>query len=206
MHVCNSAPWFGGDPAECHYLQLCERVAALLSLAEGSQSAEERKIINYKDHHQVENQFCLHFWISHLMWMEYGTVLTANDAPPGSAWSSDLWNPLATGTSGGKWGNEMRKEFKFVTCCFCSGDKITKFWLNVQWCAEVYLASTFFKDMVASWVAQLPQSEKGCGVNLQFPVFRLCVLSMSVCVLALGDLVFWCSWSCIQLAFCWAIV
>lgn len=68
-------------------------------------SAEERKIINYKDHHQVENQFCLHFWISHLMWMEYGTVLTANDAPPGSAWSSDLWNPLATGTSGGKWGN-----------------------------------------------------------------------------------------------------
>lgn len=34
--------------------------------------------------------------ICHLMCMEYVTVLTANDAAPGSAWSSDLWNPLAT--------------------------------------------------------------------------------------------------------------
>lgn len=42
----NSFLSFGGDPAGCRYLQLRERGANLLSLAEGTQSAKKWKIIN----------------------------------------------------------------------------------------------------------------------------------------------------------------
>lgn len=39
--------------------------------------------------------------------MDYVSVLTANDAPPGSAWRFDLWRPSKTEVF-----REMRKEFK----------------------------------------------------------------------------------------------
>lgn len=69
----------------------------------------------------------------------------------------------------------MRKESKLLTCCFCSDDKTTQFWIHMQWFPEVYSPPIHFKEL---WLEEFPQTKKKAMGSI--PSTLVC--SLHVCV------------------------